>query len=489
MKSMLKKSAILKLVMCMCLCTVVTQGSTVDTLMKHTSLYGYAATEFGDMVNHKYGISGLQTPHTWMQNDYLILGVQTQFHPRLKGNIAINSWLFYSTTPDSLGEDPAHDMVGAATAFGIHNAEMIMNLSPDAKDSLLVLHMGLFHYKYNQEARNLGEYMFRTGAYPGYIYSAHFDMADAQLSGIRLSNTMLNNQWHNDLFLTSELYLYPQKDFSFSYLTDFTTTNKIISVGAGVQFYRCIPINNKMTQPKTYQFEPNSPTAYNYYFDKSDPLHKDTLYYTYAGTKIMARFTFDPKLLFDSHVFGTEDLKIYGEAIILGVKNYPGNSDTLSTSTSVQVNQINEFGYDTLMHKMPVMLGVNLPAFKILDVLSLEVEYYGKNYVNRVPVVTRNGKMTWLPVPYDQNFNTGAPEGGNLGQTRNYTKSLYFSDQAHWKWSVYAKKTIFNNFSITAQAARDHSLNQTNLQVYTDQEECLIKDNQWYWAFKLGYNF
>jgi len=477
-----------RIVVCACLYTVMTSyaASTVDSVIKHTELYGYAATEFGDMVNHKYGIAGLQTPHTWIQDNYVTLGVKTQFHPRLQGNIGVDAWLFYSTLPDSLGEDPAHDMVGAAVAFSIHNAEMVLNLSPRPEDSLLMVHLGVFHYKYNQDARNLGEYMFRTGCYPGYIYSAHFDMADAQLSGLRISNTMFNNQWHNDLFLTSEMYLYPQKDFSLSYLTDFTTTNKVFCAGAGVQLYRCIPINNGLTQPKTYLYLSSSSMADNYYFNKSDPSHKDTLYYTYAGTKIMGRFVFDPKPLFKSHMFGPEDLKLYGEAIILGAKNYPANSDIISGTTD---GQINEFGYDTLMHKMPIMLGFNLPTFKQLNVLSLEVEYYGKNYVNRVPVVTRNGKMTWLPVPYDDHFNGGQPEGGYIAQSGDYTKATYYTQQTHWKWSLYAMKSLFNNFYITAQIARDHSLNQSNLQVYTDQEECLIKDNQWYWTCKFGYRF
>ena len=63
----------------------------------------------------------------------------------------------------------------------------------------------------------------------------------------------------------------------------------------------------------------------NAYVDPSLP--DSTGHYTFAGTKLMARASFDFKPFFKSfsdRFLGPNDLKIYSEAAILGVKDYPG---------------------------------------------------------------------------------------------------------------------------------------------------------------------
>jgi hypothetical protein len=317
-------------------------------------------------------------------------------------------------------------------------------------------------------------------------------MAGAQLAGIRISNQF--NSWRNELFLTTELYLYPLNDFSFTYLTDISLLRKAINLGAAVQFYRCFPVNNDYTQPSHYLANtvgPTTPRAPNYYFSEDDVAKTDTLCYTFAGTKLMARFSFDPKPLLGLDFLGGEDLKLYSEAIILGVKNYPANPEISLKGGSPTNVPINEFGYDKLMQKMPIAMGFNLPAFKLLDVIALEAEYYGKKYVNRVPVIAQGLGLMRLPLPYDPELNSGYPSGDSTvyGASRKYLKSFYYSGVAQWKWSLYAKKTLFGNFSITGQAARDHSRVQTTLASSMDQEEALIKGNQWYWMLKCGYSF
>lgn len=263
---------------------------------------------------------------------------------------------------------------------------------------------------------------------------------------------------------------------------------------AGVQFFRCFSVNNGLTQPKTNLVQSSSglpnATSPNYYFLESDPLHKDTLFYTFAGTKIQSRVAFDPKpLLGGCTMLGPEDLKLYSEAIILGVKNYPASYDIASGGTA----PINEFGYDKLMQKMPIMMGLNFPAFKLLDLLSVEAEYYGKDYANTVPIPANGYYMTRFPVPYDANVNGGYPYGdpnpAAEGPGGQYPKSLYYTTKTHWKWDVYAKKTLFGNFNITALAARDHNRVPTNLSNNVDEEEAFVKNGQWYWTLKFGYNF
>ena len=446
--------------------------------MKKFDFTGAAVIESGQLVNYKFGMAGEEFSHQWLQDNQLWMGVHSQLHPRLQGAIGIMGWLSYSTYPDSMVQDPSRDLKDVSIKFHFDRAEMIVNVGPDPQDSVARIHIGLFPFKYNPEVRNLGEYLFRSGCYPGYLVSDGLDLWP-QLSGIRLSSYLFN-RWRNDLFLTSELYMYPFNDFSLSYVTDITVANKMLTIGAGIQLYRCFPVNNDYTQPKI--FENTGTPAPNYYRENGDTAG----WYTYAGTKVMGRFTFDPKPIIVSELFGAEDLKIYMEAAILGVKDYPANMDI------VGLNPVNEFGYNHFMEKMPIMAGLNVPTFKALDVLSLEVEYYGKKYVNRVPVITDGMLSTKLPLPYDPTLNSGEPEGskvnGALG-TGNYSKNTYYGGAAQWKWSIYAKKTLFNNFSMIFIAARDHSRVQSSIGRVLDAEEALIKDNQWYWMLKFGYAF
>jgi hypothetical protein len=405
--------------------------------------------------------------------------------------VSLKAWLYFNPFPDSLMNNRAQDMNAPTIDFYMMSARMKLRLSPDPEDSLLNLEIGLFPFKYNQDVRNLGEYLFRSGAYPGYIYSEGFDLAGTQLSGIHLCNNLFNGAVKNNLFFTSELYLYPAKDFSLTFLTDITPVpNRVINFGLGLQLFRFLSVDDAYTTPTKYEQLYGSietKRAPNWYITDSG----DTAYYSFAGTKIMARLALDPKPLFGSpDIFGPEDLKLYSEAIILGVKNYPDNPDSSNLYYS---HPINEFGYDKLIEKMPIMVGFNIPAFKLLDVFSLEVEYYGKKYVNRVPIYANSSNMLRLPLPYDPAIYSGYPYGDSLTlrpeASGEYSKETYKSGAALWKWSVYAKRTLFEKFFITMQFARDHTLIKTGLAQNVDFEEIFIKDKQWYWMLKFGYSF
>jgi hypothetical protein len=149
---------------------------------------------------------------------------------------------------------------------------------------------------------------------------------------------------------------------------------------------------------------------------------------------------------------------------VLGVKNYPASD--LFDST----NLINPYGYDDIAQKMPVMMGITIPAFKLLDVIAVEAEWYGCRYPDGYLQVLRNG----LPLP-------DAPN------TPGFTNNDYRKDD--WKWSVYAKKEVVDGLSCIVQCARDHTRLNTKLAKNIDYEETLVKSNQWWWMAKVLYAF
>jgi hypothetical protein len=193
-------------------------------------------------------------------------------------------------------------------------------------------------------------------------------------------------------------------------------------------------------------------TAKKPYVDLSLP--DSTGHYTFAGTKLMARASFDPKPLFKSFAnrfLGPNDLRIYCEAAILGLKNYP-------------------VYYDTISKRIPIMIGFNVPTFKVFDVLALEVENYNWNYSNGY---------------YNPVWNGTAVPGEALEAA--YTAADYNKDNL--KWTVYAKRTFFRHFSVLLQFANDHLVLPAYDETKSDREEVFGRPWSWYWLAKFGVNF
>lgn len=435
---------------------------------------GFASMEVGQFVAYKY--LSRNYSHLWLQKNLLGFGMSGSVHPRLHLHIGIAASLSYNTFPDLLTRMPSQNTSTPNIDFFLDSAYMVINASPDIDKSWLKIGVGLFPYKYNPEVRNLGEFMFRTGCYPAYITTNGFDQANAQLAGLQLSNDIADI-WHNDLLLTSELFLKPFNDFSLTYITDVQLAGKVLDIGAGIQLFRLFSANRKLTTPKMH---PNGrDPSPSYYFSKDDEEQTDTLWYTYTGTKIMGRVCFDPKPLLGWDIFGTEDLKLYAEAIILGTKSYP--TDSIPNVYSQNNSNINDYGYDNLIEKLPILVGFNIPSFKLLDVLSFEVEYFGKKYVNAVPIPTTSSFPPYFPIP-NQPYTDGSMD------TTSY-RNKHYEKRYKWKWSCYVKRTILNKFTITAQAARDHIRTTSTLSMNIDREEALVKNSHWYWMLKLGCRF
>ena len=156
----------------------------------------------------------------------------------------------------------------------------------------------------------------------------------------------------------------------------------------------------------------------------------------------MGRFSIDLKqLLPPMPFFGTEDGKLYTEIAILGVKNYGVEYKDIST-------------------RMPVMLGFNIPAFKQLDVLSLELEYFGYLGNTTIPQAS--------PLP-------------NQGQDE-------FSTQQMFRWSLYTQKTLVKGLSIRGVVGKDH-FRTVDAGGSPTNEELLRGTGDWHYNLRFMYQF
>jgi hypothetical protein len=318
---------------------------------------------------------------------------------------------------------------------------------------------GFFNYNYNPEVRNLGLYLLRGNSYPGVLLSG-FEARHVS-PGANLFGTwgrFSRGGFTNDLLVISETDLRPYFDISVASVANWQV-HPALQVGAGVNLYRVLPRNKSFIAPgkrcdNTYsnytQIDPATAEGDNCAI--YDTLSVDTVAHTAVvdtvtgtmqSTKVMGRFRFDPKPLFGIGApFGKQDLVIYGEAAVLGFKNYPKY-------------------YEKVTERIPVMMGLNLPAFGWLDRLAVEVEYFGsKNYSDYGKTETY---YAWTPrvVP----VNTARDD---------------------WKWSLYASRVVAGNLRISGQVANDHlrTFGAPDLG-YTTYAEALSTPKDWYWMLKL----
>jgi hypothetical protein len=299
------------------------------------------------------------------------------------------------------------------------------------EDPVATLQMGYFPYKYNPDAKNLGEYLMRSGTYPGYLTTGGWNMigsAAHMVQGLRLNFALWGGKFESDVLIAMENAMPPM----FSMTPAYVATVKPVSgvqVGLGVACNHCLPVKPSRESPKvgsnmviTSAVYDSANATYVYQKDSS-------AYYTFQGLKLSANATLDPKALIPMEFLGPEDLKLYGEVAVLGWKNYP-------------------YLYEKRSERMPMMVGFNLPTFKLLDVLSIEFEYYNSRFINSFYSQYRGAG---LPIPM---FPGADAEGAvELDALKQYEKD---AKEDNVKWSVFAKKQIVKGVEVYAQAASDH---------------------------------
>jgi len=382
--------------------------------------------------------------HVWLTQIIVNVGTEMRLWSRLRINSAVEAKLWHNTYPRN-----AIYLVSNFIApdenqtFLLDRADGVYTWGSPERFAVEG-QLGYFPYKYNPDARNLGEFLFRGGVYPAYLLG-EFDFPLARLAGLRIGLSL----WKKtkvDLLVTPEIDFPPFGDITLSGLLGYTPW-RALSVQAGISLSHLISVSDAATTPMV---------ANNSYLKENG----DTAYYTFKGTKLMGRITLDPKRIFlrnGIRVLDENDLRIYAEAAVLGLKNYPASAET------------NPYGYGTLAQKVPVLLGATLPCFRILDVLAIEAEWYGCRYANSYQQVVQYG----YPLPM-QPFNGR--------DTSDYRRD-------DWKWSVYAKRSCGGHFALVFQAARDHSRHLSQFVENVDREEMFHTKGQWYWMAKAQFSF
>jgi hypothetical protein len=392
----------------------------------------------------------------------------------------------------------------------------------------LKLAVGYFPFKYNADVKHLGEFLLRSGAYPTVVVSS-WEFPMTRELGLHLSGFLGNpaiDEFSWDLLLTSETHDFPLMDGTLTGIVSNKLFN-FLDLGVGVSFQRLIPVDAANTTPKRNNARP---PAGNMFTDQNG----DTSYYTFSATKLMARaalnpqrfipeFRLPPSFVFGKKpFFGKEDLKIYGEAAVLGYKDYVAYD---SIPDSLGVNHWQKVAdslnyYDNIKDRIPLMVGVNLPTNPIVsygilpfiltkwlkdetgsdirqlawatlvpalasgvaqqflgwdlgpDVLSLEFEWFSQRFPNSDYLVKSPSYNIPMPLSND---------GRNLSA---------FGKSEPSKYALYFKKDFMRRFSIHGLVGRDHMRPAEQAPpLYQQTDDFLQAKAHWWWTLRLFANF
>jgi hypothetical protein len=423
------------------------------TAIGKAELSGYTTIECGQINRARYFYisDGGEFQHLLLGHIYNNLSARITINEHLGALATFEARLWYNSVPFSVNPDIQEGYPKQNIDLYFPNAAGIVSFGPK-DDPNLTFTAGRFEYKYDLQAQNLGEYLFRTGTYPGYVIT-NFDLPVARIAGLKVSWKPLS-WFRQDILLTTMRDLRPFYDPSLAYIAS-VSAGKIVTGGVGISlenFASAESEKNSVLKNYSQNGFLNGPG--------------DTAYYTFKGTKLLGWFMLDPKQLIGTpEFFGDQDLRLYAEAVVLGLKNFPA-------SNKIDANNLsNPYGYDTLSQRIPVMMGINVPAFKLLDVLAAEFEWYG--------------------CPYQNNYNSVMAGGGYPVPSNQSTPGFSNHDNVvdNWKWSLYARRAVFNNLFIIGQVARDHLRTEMQLKKYTDLGDALVRPNHWYWMMKLKFLF
>jgi hypothetical protein len=332
----------------------------------------------------------------------------------------------------------------------------------DIEDPIASLQLGIFQFKYNPDAKDFGEYLYRTGTYPSWAIN-NFDYAQKRLCGLNLHM----GPWKGleaTALATSELDIWPYHDVSLGLLAGYHPS-KVFDIGAGIVFARLLPIREQLTSPthtSTTGADTERLKGAQYAKFPGDTAYSG--FYSFQGTKLMLRGSFAPQQLIPVlDVLGKDALKMYFEAAVtaLPVKTYPDSAHPDL--------------YGKLSRFMPVVGGFNLPTFDLLDVLSVEVEYFPSQIPNSYAAqISEN-----VPLP-----SVGAII--DPPNAHGYDPNLY--KERTIGWAFFASKELVKGFSLVGQVAYDHMRvqNTNGLETYN---EVMTKKGDWAWQAKAKFAY
>ncbi len=316
-------------------------------------------------------------------------------------------------------------------AYFLHSGLGVSSISFTQQfTSNLNLSFGLLNYKYNSQAKNLGEYLLTSDAYPTVIRTGGWSWLNAasyDAPGVIVQWNWFKDILKHDFLLLAEYQNVPFFDISPSYVL--TLNLKIIQAGIGYSY-------DRLFREIDHSTPLNDPV---YIYDTNAVGIVDSLELTFQAQKIVSFVHVNIAEMLKWDEIKTGPLGIYGELALLGFRNFFDY-------------------YESIKDRLPIMAGINIPTFGVLDLLSVEFEYLKNPNLNSIQKPVQSARPLKQVIP------------------TKYTRD-------DWQWSIYAKKSVLNGVELLLQVANDHQRLSDNLGRSTELPITLTAKD-WYWLFR-----
>lgn len=421
--------------------------------------------EKGYELAKQYNPSG-----TVLNRTYVDVSILDQLNEHFLLSVGVGG-IFWKAFELETGEPEAKTI-----KFGPGISQANMKWSPTEQMNLT---FGYLPYKYNASARNLGEYLFRTEAYPTIVFTGGWVwINDAMYRTPGAKFTYETETFKHDFCLFGEYFNSPIFDFTPAYLATWKPS-EAFTLGGGVSFHRYLSPNTKIRKELTRDY---------YYYDNftipaGQPGTEDSARPVTTMPRLTAdirniagndglsadQFFNDPanagldsqKVNFDNratklvlfanlninHLIGWDPkekgaFEIYGEVAQLGLENYP-------------------IFYTKYSERMPIMIGFSLPTFGLLNNLTVEVQSLKNPNVESI-----GSTFDQLDLPPDLNFRY----------------KVYDKDDT--KWSVHASRDLTSFLSVVVQVANDH-MRLKDKYARPQYVPATHESGHWYWLARI----
>ena len=176
----------------LCLTGLSSADSTTTTIPYNwnTKQCGFLGLEGGEIVK---GIgdaqhNGLEIIKSWQERLLFNYGTELSLSKRLHLFTTIECQMSYSYPYNQI---TAYEIHQPQFSFYPDRAEAVYSIG-NIEAPFLKLGFGYFPFKTNPDAKDLGDYLFRTGTYPVYVINT-FNRPYARLLGIHASSTLFND--------------------------------------------------------------------------------------------------------------------------------------------------------------------------------------------------------------------------------------------------------------------------------------------------------
>jgi hypothetical protein len=296
---------------------------------------------------------------------------------------------------------------------------------------------GFFDFKYNPDSKDLGEYLIRSEAYPTILESAQgkdlMAWSDTRVAGVRYGYD--GEYIRHTALLYAEQVNEPVNDISAAYFLSAGPKNAELSVGT--DYARFLRLGDSIYLTNDLQTVENAK------------------YVSANGLTTKAwKFILRGRLDLAAYLSMKSPFVLYGEAALLGLKK-----DTLY--------------YRHMSERMPMMVGVDIPTFGILDVLSFEQEYFPNRYYEKKYQLQEN-KFTPLPSFIQPDEYAGA----NLPHVTNHD----------WRWSANAERSLNKWLKLKLRIASDHMRLLNWSGDYEGGTPFTAKSSDWYWLARIEFH-